>query len=148
MAQAQRPPASPRHLDSEPVTGWVGWVVFAGIVMFAVGFFNVIEGLVALFNQDYYRVTASGLLIHVDYRAWGWTLVGFGVLLAVAGYGVLVGQTWARVVGVVFAALNAIVNAAFIAAYPVWITLTIALDVIVIYALIVHGREARALRRP
>jgi len=77
---------------------------------------------------------------------WGWVLVGFGVLLAVAGYGVLVGQTWARVAGVVFAVLNALVNVAFIAAYPVWITLTIALDVIVIYALIVHGREAKALR--
>jgi len=59
---------------------------------------------------------------------------------------VLVGQNWARVVGVVFAVLNALVNLAFIAAYPVWITLTIVLDIIVIYALIVHGREARAFR--
>ena len=49
--------------------------------------------------------------------------------------------------GVVFAVLNALVNVAFIAAYPVWITLTIALDVIVIYALIVHGREAKVLRQ-
>jgi len=127
-------------------TGWVGWVVFAGVVMFAVGLFNGIEGLVALFRQDYYHVTASGLLVHVKYNTWGWTLLAFGVLMMFAGYGVLVGQNWARVVGVVFAVLNALVNLAFIAAYPVWITLTIVLDIIVIYALIVHGREARAFR--
>lgn len=146
MSQARHSSAPPRRTEPGTVTGWVGWVLFAGVVMFTVGFFNVIEGLVALFQNDYYRVTSSGLLVHVDYTVWGWVLVGFGVLLAVAGYGVLVGQTWARVAGVVFAVLNALVNVAFIAAYPVWITLTIALDVIVIYALIVHGREAKALR--
>ncbi len=34
----------------------------------------------------------------------------------------------------------------FLAAQPIWTTLIIALDVIVIYALIVHGREARYVR--
>jgi hypothetical protein len=128
------------------VTGWIGWVLFAGIVMFTAGIFNVIEGLVALFNSDYFVVRPSGLLVHVDYAAWGWTLLLFGILLLFAGYGVLNGQTWARVTGVVVAVLNVLVHLAFIAAYPIWITLTIVLDVIVIYALVVHGREARALR--
>jgi hypothetical protein len=128
------------------MTGWVGWVLFAGIVMFTAGIFNVIEGLVGLFNSDYYVVRPSGLVLQVDYTAWGWALILFGVLLGFAGYGVLQGQTWARVTGVVLAVLNALAHLAFIAAYPIWMTLTIALDVIVIYALIVHGREARALR--
>lgn len=146
MTQARRSSASHRHTDPGTVTGWVGWVMFAGVLMFTVGFFNIIEGLVALFKDDYYRVSASGLLVHVNYSAWGWALLAFGVVLALAGYGVMVGQTWARVVGVIAAVVNALVNIAFIAAYPVWIALTIALDVIVIYALIVHGREAKALR--
>ena len=128
------------------MTGWVGWVLFAGIVMFVAGIFNVIEGLVALFNSDYFLVRPSGLVLHANYTTWGWVLLLFGVLLGFAGYGVLVGQTWARVVGVIVAALNALVHLTFIAAYPIWVVLTIALDVIVIYALIVHGREARALR--
>ena len=130
----------------ENVTGWLGWVVFAGIVMFTVGLFNVIEGLVALFNDDYYLVRPSGLVVQVDYTTWGWVLIVLGGLLALAGYGVLMGQTWARVVGVVVAVVNAVVNLGFIGAYPVWITFTVVLDVLVIYALIAHGREARVFR--
>jgi hypothetical protein len=59
---------------------------------------------------------------------------------------VIAGQTWARVVAVILVAINALVNLAFLAAQPIWTMLIIALDVIVIYALIVHGREARSVR--
>ena len=143
MVQARHSTTPPRH---GTVTGWVGWVLFAGILMFSVGLFNAIEGLVALFNHAYYRVPSTGLVVHADYRAWGWTLLGFGVLMLFAGWGVLIGQTWARVVGVIAAALNALTNVAFIAAYPVWVLLTVALDVVVIHALVVHGREAQGFR--
>jgi len=142
MAQAQEASgAEPARL-----TGWVGWVLFAGIVLFTAGCFNVIEGLVALLNRDYYVVGTSGLVVQADIAVWGWTLLILGAIQAVVGYGVAVGQTWARMVGVVLAALNAVVNLAFIAAYPIWIILTITLDVIVIYAITVHGREARLLK--
>jgi hypothetical protein len=144
MAQPSPAPQGRHH--RAPVTGWVGWVLFAGLVMFTTGFFNIIEGLVALFNHGYYRARTTDLAIHANYATWGWTLLLLGVVLAFAGYGVMVGQTWARAVGVVAAVVNAVVNIAFIKANPVWITLTVALDVLVIYALVVHGREARALR--
>jgi hypothetical protein len=49
----------------------------------------------------------------------------------------------ARVVGVILAVLSAILNLVFIAAYPVWSTIVIAIDVIVIYAIVVHGRELK-----
>ena len=45
------------------------------------------------------------------------------------------------VAGVVIAGVNAILQLGFLAAYPVWSILIVALDVVVIYALIVHGRE-------
>jgi hypothetical protein len=128
------------------MTKWLGWVLFAGIFLITVGVLNMIQGFVALFDEDYYLVRSSGLVVEVDYTAWGWVLLVFGLLLAATGYGVLVGQTWARVVGVVLAVVNAFVNLAFVAAYPIWTVLAISFDVIVIYALIVHGREAKALR--
>src|SRR5947209_7987008 len=143
MAQAEKSPTSHAQDRTDRVTGWVGWVLFAGILLFTAGFFNIIEGIVALVHSDYYVVHPSGLIIKADFTAWGWTLLVFGAAQAVAGYGILVGQTWARVAGIVIAAANALVNLGFISAYPVWIVLTISLDVIVIYALIVHGREAR-----
>jgi hypothetical protein len=45
---------------------------------------------------------------------------------------------------VVIAVLSALANLAFISAYPIWSTIVIALDVIVIYAIVVHGRELKA----
>ena len=143
MAQTHQAAAG----DTGRVTGWVGWVLFAAVILFIGGAVNIIEGLVALFKDDYYEVRPSGLVVHVNYTSWGWTLLAIGAALVLVGYGVAMGYTWARVTAVVLACLNAVVNLAFIAAYPVWALLVIALDVIVIYALVVHGREAKELRQ-
>jgi len=127
--------------SSEP-TGWVGWVWFAGVMMMVIGVFNVIDGLVALFNDQYFAVTQSGLMVW-NYTAWGWINLALGVLVAFAGAAVLAGATWGRAVGVLLAGLNMIAQLGFLAAYPAWSVVIIALDVFVIYALIVHGSEAR-----
>ena len=120
---------------------WAGWIFFAGIMMIMVGSFEAIVGLVALFNDKYYLVTSGGLVVSVDYTAWGWVHLGLGIVAVAAGIGVTMGKTWARVIGIILATVSAIANVAFMAAYPLWSMLVIALDVIVIYALAVHGRE-------
>ena len=51
------------------------------------------------------------------------------------------GHRWARIAGVVVAALSAVANLGFLAATPAWSTLLIGLDVVVIFALTVHGWE-------
>lgn len=136
-------PAARAEVAAQP-TGWVGWVLFAGCMMILLGAFQVIEGLVALFNRSYYVVTSANLLVSVDYSGWGWVHLVVGVLVGIAGFGVLAGQTWARIVGIIFAGISAIVNLGFLAAYPVWSVLIIALDIVVIYALSVHGSEVEA----
>jgi hypothetical protein len=128
--------------STEP-TAWTGWVMFASSVMFLLGMFQLIEGFVAVFDNGYYRVTENGLVLHVDYTVWGWVHVLIGVLLLVSAAGVLTGNLAARITGVVLAGLSAVVNLLFIEAYPLWSTLIIAVDVLVIYALTVHGREMR-----
>jgi hypothetical protein len=120
---------------------WGGWITFAGTMMILLGSFQVIEGLVALLSPGFYAIGPEGLLVSVDYNAWGWVHLGIGVLLVAAGGGLFTGQTWARVIGIVLAGLSALVNLAFIAAYPFWSIIVIAVDVVVIYALSVHGRE-------
>ena len=132
--------------DTDSLTTWVGWVAFAGIVMATSGILNVIQGFVAVFNDDYYSPVDSGPVATVDYAVWGWVLVGFGVLLMVTGYGVVFGRMWADVVGVLLAVGNAILHFAFMSAYPIWSAMAVALNVIVIYAVAVHGREAKVLR--
>ncbi|OLF08520.1 hypothetical protein BLA60_23450 [Actinophytocola xinjiangensis] len=124
-------------------SGWLGWIVFAGIMMMVLGAFQAIEGLVALFNSGFYVVEESGLIVNVNYTAWGWVHLGIGVLAVLIGAGVMTGNTAARIGGIALASISAIVNLAFISAYPVWAVVVIAIDVIVIYALAVHGREMR-----
>ena len=125
-------------------TAWVGWIMFAGVMMIMLGVFEAIEGLVAIFNDEYFLVPGSDLVVSVDYTTWGWVHLLLGIVVIAAGLGVMVGQMWARVVGIILAVLSAVVNIAFLAAYPVWSTIVITLDVLVIYALTVHGRETKA----
>lgn len=130
--------------DTGKVTGWAGWVVFAGVMMILLGSFQVIQGLVAIFDDGYYLVGADGLVVNVDYTAWGWVHFILGLVAVGAGFGLMTGNVIARVLGIAVAVISAILNLAFIAAYPVWSIVIIAVDVIVIYAIAVHGRELKA----
>jgi hypothetical protein len=142
---ASRP--SGRAASESPVeperTGWVGWIYFAGTLAILAGTFQAITGLSAIFNDDYFLVRSKDLVISVDYTGWGWIHLALGVLLVAAGFGMCLGQLWARIVGVALCGLSAIANFLFLAAYPVWGAITIAIDVLVIYALVAHGREAK-----
>jgi len=88
----------------------------------------------------------NGLVLNVDYTAWGWTHLILGVLLLAAGAAIFSGRVWGRTIGVIAALLSAVVNFAFIAAYPLWSVLIITIDVLVIYALVAHGGEMRQRR--
>jgi hypothetical protein len=112
-------------------------------MMLILGIFHALEGLVALFQSNYYLVAANGLTVHVNYTAWGWTHLIFGVIVIAAGAALLVGQMWARILAVALAVISAVVNAGFLAAYPVWSAIMIAVDILVIWALTVHGGEMR-----
>jgi hypothetical protein len=131
---------------SEGYSGWVGWIAFAGVIMMMLGAFHAIQGLVALFNDSYYLVGPEGNVVQLDYTAWGWVHLIAGAVMVLAGLGVFSGQVWARAVGVIVAMVSAIVNVAFLAAYPVWSLMMIALAVVLILALTVHGSEVRQRR--
>ena len=131
------------HTEAPEPTAWTGWVVFAAVMMTLVGTFQAIQGLVALFDDGYYVVGPEGLVVSVDYTAWGAVHLLVGLVILGAGFGVLAGNVLARTVGVILAVLSAVLNLAFIAAYPLWSTIVIAIDVIIIYALTAHGGEVR-----
>ncbi len=124
-------------------TGWVGWIVFAGFMLIMIGSFHIIEGLVALFRDEVFLVGSKGLVINVDYTAWGWIHIVGGTLAIGAGAGLLAGQMWARILAVVVAFASAVINIAFLPAYPVWSAIVIAIDVLIIWAVTVHGSEVK-----
>jgi hypothetical protein len=124
------------------VTGWAGMVVFAGTLLLLVGGFNVIYGLVALFKDQVLAVTKAGL-VAFDITTWGWITLIIGIIQILVGFGLFGGRSWAIVAGVVLAVLNGFNQIAFLQAQPVWSTIIIAIDVLIIYALTAHGRELR-----
>lgn len=128
-------------------TAWAGWLVFGATMLIMVGAFQAVAGLTALFRSGYYLVPQADLLVSVDYTAWGWVHLAIGALAIAAGFGLFAGQTWARVATVALALVSAVVNLAFIAAYPLWSVLVIAFDVVIMYAVIVHGDELESAQR-
>ena len=126
------------------VSGWVGWVYFAAFIMVFVGFFQMLQGLTAILKDTYYVVLPEWI-VKVDVTQWGWIHLVLGAVVFCAGLALFSGKAWGRVVGVLFAGLSMLANLLFFAAYPWWSAVIIVLDVLVIYALIVHGEEAANL---
>lgn len=128
--------------DQPQVSGWVGWVYFAGFMMFLSGLFQSIMGLTALLNDRFYTVV-GGNLVALDVTTWGWLHLIYGVIVLCAGIALFNGSTWARIVAILLAVLGVVGQFAFVAAYPVWSIIAITIGVFIIYALTVHGGEAR-----
>ncbi len=131
------PPARPGE------SRWTGWVTFSATLIGMVGVFQFVNGLTALFRSGTYEVGTNRLVVDVDYTAWGWVHLVLGLVAMAAALGLLVGQTWARVVGIIMAVASAVTNLAFLPAYPVGSGLVIAIDVLIVYVLAVHGGETR-----
>lgn len=126
--------------NNNNVTGWVGWVYFAAFMVLLAGIFQLISGFAALLNPDYFRVV-NGTLVAFDLTTWGWIHLLLGIALLCVGTALFSGRTWARVVAIILAMLNLLAQFAFLSEYPIWSVIIIAVDVLVIYALTVHGRE-------
>ena len=121
-------------------TGWVGWIVFTAAMLLMLGIFNAVNGLAAIFADDVFVTGSSGAVIF-DVTTWGWVHLVLGVLAAATGMALMQGATWARAVAVGFVMLNMLTQLLFLPAYPFWSLLIIVLDVVVLWALIVHGGE-------
>jgi hypothetical protein len=130
---------------SRETSGWVGWVEFAGVIMVIAGALQAIYGLIAIVNDDWV-VWGNRANLYVDMTTWGWVHLIGGVIVFLAGLGLFTGNIVARTIAVIVAGLSLIANFLFMPAYPVWALTVITLDVLVIYAVMAHGREVIDLR--
>jgi phosphatidylserine synthase len=140
--QAPQRPGGARPTPQEAPWLARGSIVFAGLLMILSGIFDAIDGVVALFTNEFY-VSTPRYVFQFDATSWGVIHLLLGALVAVAGFAVLAGQTWGRVVGIVLVGLSAVANFAFIPYYPFWSLAIIALDVVILWALATHGRNVR-----
>jgi hypothetical protein len=132
------------EMNSKSMAGWIG---FAGILMVIIGGIDFFQGLIALFEDDYYVPTGSGFLVF-DLTGWGWTMLIWGVLLVLAGFGLVAGQAWARWFGIVVVGLNFFAQLGFLGntQNTLWSLTGIALSIVVLYALTARWSESQAER--
>jgi hypothetical protein len=127
-------------------SSWTGWIGFAGWLMIIIGTLDFFEGLIAVIRGQYYVLTPNQIVVF-DLRTWGWITLFWGIVVGLAGLGLLSGRGWARWFTIVVGSLNFIVQLGFVgsAQYPLWALTVLALTVVVLYGLIVHWDDAREL---
>ncbi|MFW2381940.1 MAG: DUF7144 family membrane protein [Acidimicrobiales bacterium] len=126
--------------DSNYSSWAVGWAGFAGVMLIMVGIMDIIQGLVAIFNNEFY-VIGQEWVFEFDITAWGWIHLLWGLVLVASGVGIFSGNVLGRTVGVIAAGLTAVVNFAWLPYYPVWSIILIAMSIAIIWALTAHGRD-------
>jgi hypothetical protein len=116
------------------------WYDFACVLLFLVGVFNIIDGIASIRDSRY--VTHTELFANL--HAWGWFFLLWGILQLVAAFAAYRGARWALNLAIVTAFFNAIAHLSAVKSAPIWSSMIIAIDVLVMYGLIVHGRPRRA----
>ncbi len=114
-----------------------GWVTFAAVLFLVVGAFNVIDGIAMLVDDNYFR---ADKLLFGDLSLWGWFAIFMGAGQILIGFGIFSGSIVAQIVAVFWAGFNAMLHLLAIGAYPAWSIIIMAIDGLVIYALIMYGR--------
>jgi hypothetical protein len=115
----------------------VGWVVFAAIALGVIGIWNVFEGIAAISSAHVYVGNAH--YVFSDLKTWGWIVLILGVVQCLAAGLLFTGSEFARWFGIAVAAVNAWGQLMFVPAFPLWGVSMFAVDILVIWALAVHG---------
>jgi hypothetical protein len=129
------------------VTGWVGWVWFAAFSILAVGLFNIVAGVAAAFSPNNVLSWTNNGVAVVDVSTWGWVHIILGALLVAAGLALFSGAGWARLVAIVLVVLNLIAQFVSLQTTPFWSLVIIVVDLVILWALTVHGDEVERASR-
>jgi hypothetical protein len=117
-----------------------GFTIAAAVMLLLSGAWNFLEGIAALVGGAFFiRLPAYAFDLSVS--GWGWFHLGVGIAVFVAGAALFMDRLWARAAGVALAAVSALVNFVSIPYLPVWSVVMIALDIIVIWALLTPRRR-------
>jgi hypothetical protein len=123
---------------------WAGWISFAGLLLLILGALDFFQGLIAVIRGSYYAVTPNQIVV-VNLTTWGWITLLWGIVVGLVGIGLLSAQGWARWTAIVVGSLNFIIQLGFVGSsqYPLWALTAMALNIVILYALIVRWGSAR-----
>ncbi|WP_406346342.1 hypothetical protein [Streptomyces sp. NBC_00648] len=132
---------TPHQRSDTAKTAASGLTIFASVMLFVSGGMDICRGLMGVLEDEVFLVT-RGYVFEFDLTTWGWIHLAFGVIAVAVGVGLFVAATWARIMGVIIAAVLMIANFLSLPYYPLWSLILIAIDGFVIWALCVVDPEA------
>jgi hypothetical protein len=112
----------------------LGVAGFAGVMLATVSVFQILEGIAAIADDKVY-VAGISYAYELDLTTWGWIHLILGVIGLAVGLGILAGQAWGLLSGVVIAALSCLTHFAFLPYFPIWSLVVLAFNALVIWAL-------------
>ena len=123
-----------------------GRVLFAAILLVMLGVLNIIYGIGALDDANYF--VGDTRFIFDNLNTLGWVLIILGVIQLIAGFSLAAGNTFGRVIGVIGGTLGAL-GALFSigGSNPWWSLAVFALCVYVVYGITVFGEDERTAPR-
>ncbi|MEU6824039.1 hypothetical protein ABZ921_25700 [Streptomyces atriruber] len=128
-------PHKPDHDREKDTALWAsGGTMFAGVLMMVNGILGIFEGIAGIAKDDVYE-RIGDYVYKFSLTTWGWIHLVLGILVAVVGWGVLKGASWAKATGVALAALAIVAQFLWLPYTPVWALISIAIGVFVIWAL-------------
>ena len=120
-----------------------GRVVFAATMLLILGFLNVIYGIGALDDANYFVNDTRFILSNLN--TLGWVLIILGIIQLTAGFSLFSGNAYGRVLGIIGGSVGAI-GALFSigGANPWWSLAMFALCIYVVHGIVVYGEDERA----
>lgn len=125
------------------VTGWVGFIWFAAVLMMLSGVFSMLWGIVAIGRDSVFPNGRAANAVNLSYPTWGWIILTVGIVVFISGCALFTGSRVAAIIALALAAISAISNLLVLGADPVWSVIEIALAVLVIWAITFHLHELR-----
>ena len=125
----------------------VGRAAFAAALLLIAGTLNVIYGIAAISEANFYD--DSTRYVFSNLNTWGWITLILGIIQVTGGFSLLSGGVYGRVIGIIGASLGAIGALLSVGgAHPFWSVGIFALCIIVLHGLFVYGEPEEEERRP
>ena len=119
-----------------------GSALFVGILLMVAGVLNIVYGIAAVGNSNFYANDTQYVFAHL--HTWGWTTIVLGVIQLTAAFSLFGGGTYGRVVGIVAASLGAVGALLDVGGTHPWWSLGIfAICLVCIHGLVVLGEPKR-----
>jgi hypothetical protein len=118
-----------------------GWLLFAGIMVFIAGTLNIIWGIAAIDDSNFFH-NGTHYVVFTSLNTWGWVVLIVGIIQVIAAFSIWAGNEFGRWIGIIGATLSALGSLFSIDAYPLWALCLFALDILIIYGLVAYGGHA------